>query len=424
MPMETEICIIGAGPAGLTAAIFARQAGADTTIIEGNTTAGRKLMLTGAGRCNLTHNASPAELVRTFGTAQGRFLSYCLYRFSPQDVLDFFDSLGLKTRTEQDGCVFPASDRAGEVRDALINQAKKLGVDFLYGKRAEKITKEADTFIIHTPNEPVRAEKVIIATGGLSWPRTGCTGDGYRFARSFGHNISQTKASLVPLVSLEDWPGLLAGTPVEKVRISARINNKKIVTAGALIFTDDGIGGPAVLDMSRHLTDYLPAEKIPIKITLDLAPNVEQSAFDKEMTELLSSNPKKKIINILAEFFPKRIGTFLCKRAGCDDGLAAGRLTKDVRKKLIAAIKALPLSILRTREIAEATVTRGGVSLKEIEPKTMESKICPGLFYAGEVIDVDGPCGGYNLQISFSTAALAASVATQNKQQNQGKKLR
>jgi predicted Rossmann fold flavoprotein len=348
-----------------------------------------------------------------FGAVQGRFLSYCLYEFSPQDVVDFFASLGLKTRTEQDGCIFPASNRAGDVRDALVNRVKKLGVNFLYDKRAENITKQEDTFIIHTPVEPVRAEKVIIATGGLSWPKTGCTGDGYRFARSFGHNSTRTRASLVPLVSLEDWPGQLAGTPVENVRISARINNKKISTAGALIFTDDGIGGPGVLDMSRLLTDYLPAEKAPIEITLDFAPNVEQSAFDKEMTELLSANPKKKIVNILAEFVPKRIGIFLCKRVGCDGELAAGQLKKDIRKRLIADVKALPLSIVRTREINEATITRGGVSLEEIEPKTMESKICPGLFFAGEVIDVDGPCGGHNLQICFSTGALAGtSTAT------------
>jgi hypothetical protein len=411
--MKTEICIIGAGPAGLTAAVFAAQGGAHVTIIEGNTTPGRKLMLTGGGRCNLTHSASPDELVRTFGAAQGRFLSYCLYKFSPQDVLDFFASLELETRTEQDGCVYPASDRAGDVRDVLVNRAKKLGVNFLYDKRAGKITKEADTFIIHIPKGPVRAEKVIIATGGLSWPKTGCTGNGYGFARSLGHNIIQTKASLVPLVSLEDWPGQLAGTSVENVRISARINNKKIVTAGALIFTDDGIGGPGVLDMSRQLTDYLPAENAPIEITLDFAPDVEKSAFGKEMTELLNNNPKKTIVNILAEFLPKRIGIFLCKRAGCDGELSAGQLKKDVRKKLIADIKALPISIVRTREIAEATVTRGGVSLKEIEPKTMESKICPGLFFAGEVLDVDGPCGGYNLQICFSTGASAASGAVQ-----------
>jgi len=168
-----------------------------------------------------------------------------------------------------------------------------------------------------------------------------------------------------------------------------------------------------VLDMSRHLTDYLDAEKRPIAITLDFVPNVEQSAFGKEMAELLNNNPKKKIVNILSVFVPERIGIFLCKRAGCDGELSAGQIKKDVRKKFITDIKALPLSIMRTRDIAEATVTRGGVSLKEIEPKTMESKICPGLFFAGEVLDVDGPCGGYNLQICFSTGALSGiSAAT------------
>ncbi|MFZ2146973.1 MAG: NAD(P)/FAD-dependent oxidoreductase [Sedimentisphaerales bacterium] len=419
--METEVCIIGAGPAGLTASIFAAQADTHTTVIEANTTPGRKLLLTGAGRCNLTHKADPTELVRTLGPPQGRFLSYCLYKFSPQGVLDFFASLGFKIRTEQDGCIFPASDRASDVRDALVKRAKKLGVNFLYGSRAGNITKQADTFIVHIPKEPVRAEKVIIATGGLSWPRTGCTGDGYHFARKFGHSIVETKASLVPLVTKEDWPAQLAGTPVEDVRISAHIDNKKITTAGALIFTDDGIGGPAVLDMSRHLTDYLPAEKAPIEVTLDLAPRLEQSGLDKEITALLSANPRKKIVNILAEFLPNRLAAFLCKQAGCDYELPAGRLKKDVRKKLVATIKTLPLSILRTRPIAEATVTRGGVSLKEIEPKTMGSKLCPGLFFAGEVLDVDGPCGGYNLQICFSTAALAASVAAQSTQQHRDK---
>jgi predicted Rossmann fold flavoprotein len=416
MSMKTKICIIGAGPAGLTVSIFAAQAGVRTTIIEGNTTAGRKLMLTGAGRCNLTHEVEPAELVRVFGAAQGRFLSYCLYRFTPQDVMKFFSSLGLKTRIEKDYCVYPASNRAVDVRDALVKRAKKLGVNFIYGKRVDGITKQADMFIIHTPKETVHAEKIIIATGGLSWPQTGCTGDGYRFARSFGHKITQTKASLVPLVSLEKWPGQLAGISFENLKITAYINNKKIFSTGALIFTDDGIGGPAVLDVSRYITDYLPAEKIPIKITLDLLPNLEQTALDKELTNLLSANPKKKVVNILAEFFPRRIGIFLCERAGCDEELAARQLNKEARKKLIAAMKALPVSILRTRPIDEATVTRGGVSLKEVESKSMESRICPDLFFAGEVLDVDGPCGGYNLQICFSTGALAGSSAAQNKQ--------
>jgi predicted Rossmann fold flavoprotein len=406
--MTIEICIIGAGPAGLMAAIFAAEAGARTTVIEANTSPGRKLLLTGAGRCNLTHQAEPRQLVRQFG-AKGRFLSYALYQFPPEDVRNFFAGLGLRTVLEKDGCVFPVTDRATDVRDTLVNRAGKLGVTFLFGKDVDGVTKETDAFVVCAAKEQIVAEKLIVATGGLSWPRTGCTGDGYRFARQFGHTIVEPRASLVPLVTRETWPGRLAGTAVENVKISARLNNKKTNTTGAIVFTDDGIGGPAVLDMSRYLTDYLPAVGAPVVVNLDLLPHFEQAALEMQMKERFSANPKKKVTNILAECVPKRLSAVLCRLADCDDELEAGRLRKDVRKKLIQMLKALPLSIIRTRPVAEATVTRGGVSVIEIESKTMESKICPGLFFAGEVLDVDGPCGGYNLQACWSTGALAGS---------------
>jgi predicted Rossmann fold flavoprotein len=412
--METEVCIVGAGPAGLMAAIFAAEAGARTKVIEANTSPGRKLLLTGAGRCNLTHQADPQELVLAFG-AKGKFLSYSLYQFSPRDVLDFFVRLGLETRIEKDGCVFPVTDRAGDVRDALVERAKKLGVRFLSGRRAGSVAKEGGSFVVRTAMEQICAGKLIVATGGLSWPQTGCTGDGYRFARQLGHTVVEAKASLVPLVTFEDWPGQLAGTAVEEVKISARLNNKKLTTAGAMIFTDDGIGGPAVLDMSLYLTDYLPAGETGIGVTLDLAPHVEQAQLEAQIADHIAANPKKKLANVLAEFVPKRLSIVLCRQGGCDDGLEAGQLKKDARKRLTRTIKALPLSIVRTKPIAEATVTRGGVSVGETEPKTMESKICPGLFFAGEVLDVDGPCGGYNLQMCWSTAALAGLSASQSR---------
>jgi predicted Rossmann fold flavoprotein len=411
--METEICIIGAGPAGLMAAIFAAQAGARTAVVEANTSPGRKLLLTGGGRCNLTHQAGPRELARAFG-AKGKFLSYCFYQFPPQDVQDFFAELGLRMTTEEDGCVFPAAGRAGDVRDALVERAKSLGVTFLYGSRVGGVSKESGSFVIQAGQGRISAYKLIVATGGLSWPQTGCTGDGYSFARRFGHTIVEPRASLVPLVTRETWPGQLAGTALEEVKISARIHNKRLTAAGAMIFTDDGIGGPAVQDMSRHLTDYLPGEA-PISISLDLTPHVEQARLEAQMTERIATNPKKKVANVLAEFVPKRLAMVLCRQAGCDNELPAGQLKKDVRKELLAMLKALPLAILRTRPITEATVTRGGVSIAEIESKTMESKLCPGLFFAGEVLDVDGPCGGYNLQICWSTAALAGSSASKDK---------
>ena len=412
--MRAEVCIIGAGPAGLMASIFAAGAGARTVVIEANTSPGRKLLLTGAGRCNLTHQAAPHQLVREFG-AKGRFLSYALYEFPPEKVQTFFAGLGLRTKLEKDGCVFSATDRAADVRDALVNQAKKLGVTFLYDKRVDGITKETNVFIVCTAKEQIAAERIIIATGGLSWPKTGCTGDGYRFAQQFGHTIVEPRASLVPLVTCETWPGQLAGTAVENVEISALINDKKVHSSGAMIFTDDGIGGPAVLDMSRYLTDYMPAVETPVVISLDLAPHFEQAAIETQITELIAANPKKKVTNVLAEFVPRRLSSILCRQAGCDDDLEAGRLRKNMRKKLVRLLKALPLSIARTRSMAEATVTRGGISVAEVESKTMESKICPGVFFAGEVLDVDGPCGGYNLQACWSTGALAGSSASQNK---------
>ena len=394
------------------AAIFAAEAGARTTVIEANTNPGRKLLLTGAGRCNLTHQVEPREFVRAFGT-KGRFLSYALYQFPPQEVLNFFARLGLRTKLEKDGCVFSATDRAGDVRDTLVDRARKLGVTFIYGRRVGGITKEAGAFVVFASTERIGAEKLIVATGGLSWPKTGCTGDGYRFARQFGHTIVEPRASLVPLVTCETWPGQLAGTAVENVKISAHLKDKKVSASGAMVFTDVGIGGPAVLDMSRYLTDYLPAGGAPVAIMLDLAPHVEQYRLETQVTECIGANPKKKVPNVLAEFVPKRLSVILCRQAGCDNELEAGWLRKDMRKELIRMIKALPLSIVRTMPIAEATVTRGGVSVTEVEPKTMESKICPGLFFAGEVLDVDGPCGGYNLQACWSTAALAGSSSAQ-----------
>ena len=407
--MKTDICIIGAGPAGLMAAISAGETGGRVTVVEANMSSGRKLLLTGAGRCNLTHQATPQEFVRAFG-AGGRFLSYSVYRFSPQDVQDFFLRLGVRTRTEKDGCVFPTSGRASDVKDALLSRAKALGATFLYGRRARDIAKEACSFVVGTAQEQVTSDKLIIATGGLSWPRTGCIGDGYRFARHFGHGVVQPRASLVPLVTGEAWPGQLAGTAVGNVRVSARTDNRKVTAVGAMIFTDDGIGGPAVLDMSRHLTEYLPG-KTPAPLTLDLAPDIEQAQLESQMTGHIAANPKKKLATVLAEFVPKRLSVLLCRQANCDAELPAGQLRKDVRRNLVRMIKELPLSIVRTRPIAEATVTRGGVSISEVDPKTMESKICPGLFFAGEVLDLDGPCGGYNLQACWSTGALAGSSA-------------
>ena len=407
--MEKQVCIIGAGPAGLISAIFSASNGAGTIVLETNSNPGRKLLLTGGRRCNITHDIEPAELVRLLGR-QGRFLSYCIYEYSPKYILDFFSDMGLETKTETDGCVFPVSYKAEDVRDVLIEKAKHLGVEFSCNRRVISIINKSGMFIIETTDDQISAEIIIIATGGMSYPQTGSTGDGYRFAQQLGHTIVEPRPSLVPLVTSEKWPGQLAGTSVTNIGISTTLNDKTILTQGAVVFTDNGLGGPAAQDMSRYLTDYLPASE-PVGITLDLAPDFKKEQLETRIVELTNENPKKKLVNVFADFLPRRLAVVVCELAGCDNETQAGQLKKQTRIKITQTIKALPMSVLRTRSIEEATVTRGGVSFTEINPKTMESIIYPGLFFAGEVIDVDGPCGGYNLQICWSTGALAGACA-------------
>ena len=388
-------------------------------VIEANKSPGQKLLLTGGGRCNFTHVATVDELVRAFGT-KGKFLRHSFYQFPAESVRLFFQKRGLKSKVEDDGCVFPVTDKARDVRDTLLTEAKKFNVHFIFSAKVRSITKQGKYFAIEFNPSPYRrrlnmenTEKVIITTGGLSFPETGSTGDGYKFAQNFGHTIIEPRASLVPLVTHERWPGELAGTSLENVKITTTINNKKVFTTGAMLFTHDGIGGPAALELSRFLTNFLPNEKNPIKIFIDLVAVSSEAEIESMILKQISEQPKKTIANILSEIVPRRVSQVLCGQFDFQDKLYANQLSKDLRKKLLRLIKVLPLSIVRTRPIEEAMVTRGGVSVNEIEPKTMESKICPGLFFAGEVIDVDGPCGGYNLQMCWSTGALAGVSAAQ-----------
>jgi len=412
--MRAEVCVIGAGPAGLMGAIFAAQAGARTMVIETNATAGRKLLLTGGGRCNFTHQATGEETAREFGP-KGRFLRYSLHKFPPAKSQQFFRRHGLESKVDQAGCVFPVSDRAGDVRDILSAEAKRLGVRFTFSTKVMAVTRHGEHFAISSARQVILAEKVIVATGGLALPDTGSTGDGYRFAGQMGHTVVQPRPSLVPLVTLESWPGDLAGTSLENVKISTNVAKKKIIVTGAMLFTHDGIGGPAALQLSRFVTDFLPNERNPLKISIDLVTDISEAELEKMILKQASDHPKKAVVNVSVEFVPRRVSHVLCAQFDLAANLPANQLSKDLRIKLLHLLKAVPLSIVRTRPIAEAMVTCGGVDVTEVEPKTMESKICPGLFFAGEILDVDGPCGGYNLQMCWSTGALAGLSAAQSK---------
>lgn len=409
--MKTQLCIVGAGPAGLMAAIFAARRGIRTLVVERNSTAGRKLLKTGRGRCNLTHVGTPEELARAC-EPYGRFLKHAFYTFGPDRVRRFFHEQGLETKVEADGCVFPLSDRATDVKAVLLDAAARAGVRFIYGRRVFPMAKEPDGFILHSEDLAIRARAVVIATGGASWPQTGSTGDGYALAAGLGHGIIEPRAILVPLVTREAWPGALQGVGVEHVVIRSRLAGIKHAEAtGPMMFTQDGLGGPAVLNLSRRLAGLFDQAAPPVELHIDLFDGLTAQALEQRLITSCQARPRKRIETILAEWLPGALAERLCTLAGCAE-TQASQLSRPLREALVRMLKDVTVHVVRTRPLREATATRGGVDHRQIEPTTMQSRICPGLYLAGEVIDADGPCGGYNLQIAFATGALAGQSVT------------
>jgi predicted Rossmann fold flavoprotein len=408
-----KICIVGAGPAGLMAAIHAASSPVPTLVVEANAAAGRKLLLTGGGRCNFTHAADPGQLAKAFGQA-GQFLRPSLYELAPDDMREFFRSRGLASTVEPDGCVFPKSQRAADILKILLDEAQKRGAQFQFRRRVQDVATGDGGFRIRAGDRPVLAQRLIIATGGVSWPQTGSRGDGYRLAAQLGHTIVPPKPALIPLVTRESWPGSLAGASLPGVRLSAKAGGRRLTATGNMLFTQNGIGGPAVLDLSRLLADELGPGHAGIDIGIDVLPAMDEAQLDRHLQEQCRTGPRKTVANLLSEFVPRQFSRTLCQVAQCDGGLQAGQLPAEKRRRLVRTIKSLPLCVTGTEPIAKATVTHGGVNRDDIDPQSMESKICPGLFFAGEIIDADGPCGGYNLQMCWSTGALAGRSAARS----------
>lgn len=409
--MEKTVCIIGAGPAGLTAAIFAAQRGAKVTLLEKNTTAGRKLLKTGRGRCNLTHAGEIDDFVLALEPC-GNFLKPALYEFSPQAVRQFFIDRRLALKVEKDGCYFPITDRATDVLRILVDTARRANVAFAYGRTVETVEAAGERFRVVTAQQTYEADRVIIATGGASWAFTGSTGDGWRLAQSFGHTIVEPKASVCPVVTEETWPGDLQGTAVPAVRITAQVNGRRPTFDGPLMFTGDGLGGPVAFDLSRAAADSLAAGRT-VPITVDLYPAEDAARMDQWLIDQCAASPRRELAGLLSVRFSRGLAIQLEKFISPGRPLIAGHFSRDQRKQLVRLIKELPLTVRGTAPLEQATVTRGGVSLKEIDSKTMQSRLRPGLFFAGEVMDADGPCGGYNLQIAWSTGALAGRCAAE-----------
>lgn len=408
--MKTDICIIGSGAAGLMAGIVAAQNGAKVALVDSNSNPGRKLLKTGGGRCNITHEQSIDEFLRDC-EPYSRFLRHSSYEFSPEAVCEFFKEKGIGLVTEPNGCVFPITNRANDVVRVLVDTARRSGAEFVQNCTIDSIEKNGSEFLLRGCGKEIQASKIIIATGGKSLSMTGSKGDGYKFAASLGHTINQPRACLVQLISSDQWMHELGGVALKKVNVLFKADGKKSEFLGAMIFTSNGIGGPVVLNVSRAILNDL--EDAPVEIVLDLLTDFDENMLRDEILKRISTNPKRELASIFADLLPRSLAISFCQQATQKRNMIANQLDKSSRNKLVDLLKRLPVTITKTRGIEEATITRGGVCVDEIGNKTMQSKLVDGLFFAGEVIDVDGPCGGYNLQIAWSTGALAGRCAAE-----------
>lgn len=404
-----KLTVIGGGPAGMMAAAAAASGGAAVTILEHNAYLGKKLGITGKGRCNITNAADISEFIHNI-PVNGKFMHSAFYNFHNKDILDLLARYGVETKTERGGRVFPVSDRAKTVTDALKRYVKDMGVRVIFDG-ATDISKEDDGFRIQLKSgKTLHSCKIIIATGGASYPQTGSTGDGYRFAEKLGHTIVPPKPSLVPLTTRGNLAAKLMGLSLKNVSVKITDENHKKVYSdfGEMLFAHYGVTGPVILSASAHLRDV---GKKRYTLSVDLKPALDDTALDKRLLRDFEKEQNKDFINALDALLPQKMIPVIVELSKIPPRKKVRDITKQERLSLIRVIKNLSFEITGTRPIAEAIVTSGGVCVKEINPKTMESKLVPGLFFAGEIIDVDAYTGGFNLQIAYSTGHLAGQSA-------------
>ena len=409
MNKRPEILVAGGGAAGMMAALFAARAGASVTLLERNEKLGKKIYITGKGRCNLTNDCSLEEFLRQV-PRNPRFLYGALNRFGPQDMMVLMEEAGCPVEVQRGQRVFPRSEKASDVIRALARLMEQAGVRVrLHSRIQSLIVQEGRAAgVVLESGERLEADAVILALGGQSYPMTGSTGDGYALAREAGHHVLPPEAVLSALETVEDWPRALQGLALKNVRLTLRSGRKTLYAElGEMLFTHFGISGPLVLEMSCHL----PAELAQAQVTLDLKPGLTPQQLDLRLQRDFAAQPRKQLQNVLPGLLPLRLSALFPDLAGVSGERVCGQITRGEREQLGAALKALPITLRARRPLAEAIVTRGGVDVKEIQPATMESKLLPGLYFAGEMIDVDAHTGGFNLQIAFSTGALAGSSA-------------
>ena len=397
-----KIIVVGGGAAGIMAAIRAAEGGAHVTLLEKMPQLGRKLRITGKGRCNLTNAADVAEVVKNI-PGNGKFLFSALKNFSPADAVNFFESLGVKTKVERGGRVFPASDDASEVLDALARRLAILGVDIKTNSPVKEILAENKKIVGALVGEKIfKCDALILATGGMSYPATGSTGDGFKFARKLGHTVTEILPALVPLETEEEFVKDLQGLSLRNVRVKLLADGKKISEHfGEMLFTHFGVSGPIILTLSRRAAKLL-AEKKFVELEINLKPALSPEQLDARILRDFDKFKGKIIKNSLGDLLPAKLIPPVLDLSFLPEEKRVDEITAAQRRRLAQTLRALPLTIIGTRPISEAIVTAGGVDVRELDPRTMRSKLVENFFVVGEVADVDGFTGGFNLQAAWA----------------------
>ncbi len=408
--MKKKIIVIGGGAAGLMAAGTAAQNGAHVVLLEKMPRCARKLMITGKGRCNVTNNTDTNGLMAAV-RSNGKFLYSAFNNFDAKDTMSFFENAGVALKTERGNRVFPQSDKAVQIVDALVDFAKKNGVKIYNESVIEIKAKDGCVSgVVCQSGKIYEADSVVLATGGKSYPLTGSTGDGYKLASMLGHTIIEPKASLVGIETNENFCATLAGLSLRNVDVTLICDGAKkpvFYERGEMLFTHSGVSGPLILSASAYIKDF----NNKWNILIDLKPALDHKKLDERVLRDFAKFSNKKLSNALVELLPKSLIPVIIKLSGLCEDMVVNKISKEQRKSLVDTIKELKLTVKKLRPIEEAIVTSGGISVKEILPSNMESRIVKGLFFAGEIIDVDAYTGGYNLQIAFSTGHLAGQNA-------------
>jgi predicted Rossmann fold flavoprotein len=400
-----DVVVIGAGAAGLMAGIRAAERGRRTLVLEKNRKAGVKILMSGGTRCNITQATDNRGIVAAYGPP-GKFLHSALAAFGVQQTIDFFEAEGVATKVEETGKIFPVSNKAADVLDALLRRLNRSGAVLALNEPAAELRVVDERFVLATPLRTLNGAKVILTSGGRSYPGSGTTGDGYRFAERFGHRIIPPRPALVPLTTNVPWVAELRG--ITLMDVSVRILDQEQTLAarrGSLLFAHFGLSGPVILDVSRAVSGHAQPQALVLEV--DLLPTLPEPALgDWLRTESLASG-KKQLAVVLAQQAPRRLCEILLEQAGLAKDRKAAALTKDERLRLVRAVKHLSIPLTGTLGFQKAEVTAGGVALDEVDSRTMQSKLATNLYLAGEVLDLDGPIGGFNFQAAWSTGWLA-----------------